>query len=125
MTRDFLQRATIGTSFDVRWSLVAQAIPENELFLSKNVNLPESLLRVSDYSIWVQYPAGAFCWVPFSLSKANITLAMRKLPTCFAIISTAILTSDKPSLIPIPHPLIRRNTWRRAWAGHETNASHG
>ena len=31
----FLQRATIGTSFDVRWSLVAQAIPENKLFLSK------------------------------------------------------------------------------------------
>ena len=33
--RDFLQRATIGTSFDVRWSLVVQAIIENELFLSK------------------------------------------------------------------------------------------
>ena len=33
--RDFLQRATIGTSFVVRWSLVAQAIPENDVFLSK------------------------------------------------------------------------------------------
>ena len=31
--RDFLQRAAIGTSFDVSWSLVAQAVPENELFL--------------------------------------------------------------------------------------------
>ena len=27
--------AQTGTSFDVRWSLVAQAVPENELFLSK------------------------------------------------------------------------------------------
>ena len=31
--RDFLQRAPIGTSFDVSWLLVAQAIPENKLFL--------------------------------------------------------------------------------------------
>ena len=31
----FSQRAAIGTSFDVSQSLVAQAIPENELFLSK------------------------------------------------------------------------------------------
>ena len=30
---DFLQRAAIGTLFDVSWSLVAQAVPENELFL--------------------------------------------------------------------------------------------
>ena len=30
------QRAGNGTLFDVRWSLVAQAIPENELFLSQN-----------------------------------------------------------------------------------------
>ena len=29
----FLQRAAIGTLFDVSWSLVAQAVPENELFL--------------------------------------------------------------------------------------------
>ena len=35
VARDFLQRATIGTWFDVRWSLVAQAVPQNELFLSK------------------------------------------------------------------------------------------
>ena len=28
-THDFLQRASIVTSFDVHWSLVAQAIPEN------------------------------------------------------------------------------------------------
>ena len=34
-THSFSQRATNGTLFDVRWSLVAQAIPENELFLSK------------------------------------------------------------------------------------------
>ena len=34
-THNFLQRATIVTSFDVRWSLVVQAIPENKLFLSK------------------------------------------------------------------------------------------
>ena len=41
-----LQRATIVTSFDVHWSLVAQAIPENELlFFFKIVNLPESLLH--------------------------------------------------------------------------------
>ena len=28
-----MQRAAIGTLFDVCWSLVAQANPENELFL--------------------------------------------------------------------------------------------
>ena len=33
--RDSLKRAAIGTSFDVSWSLVAQAVPENELFLYK------------------------------------------------------------------------------------------
>ena len=33
MIRDFLQRAAIGTLFDVSWSLIAQAVPENELFL--------------------------------------------------------------------------------------------
>ena len=38
--RDFLQRAVNGTSFDVRWSLVAQAIPEKELFLSKMSEWP-------------------------------------------------------------------------------------
>ena len=31
--RDFLQRAAIGTLFDVSWLLLAQAVPENELFL--------------------------------------------------------------------------------------------
>jgi len=35
MIRDFLQRAAIEISFDVRWSLVAQAVPENEPFLQK------------------------------------------------------------------------------------------
>ena len=35
MIRNFSQKATIGTSFDVCWSLVAQAVPENEPFLSK------------------------------------------------------------------------------------------
>ena len=35
MIRNFLQKATIGVSFDVCWSLVAQAVPENEPFLSK------------------------------------------------------------------------------------------
>ena len=34
-THNFLQRATIVTSFDVHWSLVAQAIPETKLLLSK------------------------------------------------------------------------------------------
>ena len=48
--RDFLQRAAIGTSFDVSWSLVAQAVPENELFLLKNVNLPESLCIGSKFT---------------------------------------------------------------------------
>ena len=33
--RNFVQRAAIGTLFDVRWSLIAQAVPENELFLLK------------------------------------------------------------------------------------------
>ena len=33
--RDFLQREAIGTSLDVSWSFVAQAVPENKLFLSK------------------------------------------------------------------------------------------
>ena len=33
--RNFLQRAAIGTSFDVRWSLVAQAVPENELTVKR------------------------------------------------------------------------------------------
>ena len=41
----FLQRAAIWTSFDVCWSLVAQAIPKNELFLSKLSKLPESLVQ--------------------------------------------------------------------------------
>ena len=35
MIRDFLQRAAIEISFGVRWSLVAQAVPENEPFLQK------------------------------------------------------------------------------------------
>jgi len=35
MICNFLQRAAIEISFDVRWSLVAQAIPENEPFLQK------------------------------------------------------------------------------------------
>ena len=36
MIRDFfLQRAAIEISFDVRWSLVAQAVPENKPFLQK------------------------------------------------------------------------------------------
>ena len=35
MIRNFSQKATIGISFDVCWSLVAQAVPENEPFLSK------------------------------------------------------------------------------------------
>ena len=35
MTHDFSQRAANGTLFVVRWSFVAQAVPENELFLSE------------------------------------------------------------------------------------------
>ena len=35
MICDVSQRAAIGTLFDVHWLLVAQAVPENELFLSK------------------------------------------------------------------------------------------
>ena len=34
-THDFSQRAANGTLVDMRWSLVAQAIPENGLFLSR------------------------------------------------------------------------------------------
>ena len=35
MTHGFSRRAASGTSFDMRWSHVAQTVPENELFLSK------------------------------------------------------------------------------------------
>ena len=34
-TLAIMQTAAIGTLFDVPWSLAAQAIPENKLFLSK------------------------------------------------------------------------------------------
>ena len=37
--RDFLQRAAIGTSLDVSWSLVAQAVRENELFFFSKMSI--------------------------------------------------------------------------------------
>ena len=61
MTHDFLQRVANGTSFDVRWSLVAQAIPENARAVCfKNVNLPERYylrysIDSSDYP-WILQP---------------------------------------------------------------------
>ena len=49
----FSQRAAIGTSFDVRWSLVAQAVCWKRAVSFKNVNLPESLLKVI---VWLLVP---------------------------------------------------------------------
>ena len=56
MTHDFSQRAANGTSFDVRWSPVAQAVPENKVFLSESSRITNNTHKNERQIQVVSYP---------------------------------------------------------------------